>query len=341
MAVVVTGAAGHLGGNLVRALLAEGRHVRAMVHRDRRALEGLDVETVVADVRDPATLARAFHGADVVYHCAGYVSILEDEWPILHEINVLGTRNVVEACLQRGVRRLLHFSSIHALELTCEESGLVDESRSLVQSTSSSSYAFSKAEGEREVRRGCSRGLDAVILNPTAMIGPHDYRPSHQGQVLLWLAHGRLPALVNGGFDWVDVRDVVRGAMLAEARAPAGAKYLLSGHWVSARDLAATVEAVTGVRAPRFVCPMFLAQLAAPLFTVGAHLIGVRPLYTRVALDALSLPRSGRTVSHQRAARELGYRPRAFRQTLLDTFEWLSETGRLSRPLSQLSPEVA
>jgi dihydroflavonol-4-reductase len=336
MTVLVTGAAGHLGGNLVRALLASGRCICALVHRDRRSLAGLDVETVSGDIRDPASLRRAFEGVEVVYHAAGYVSILGDEWQQLYAINVEGTRNVVEACLQCGVRRLIHFSSIHALDLA-PEGGPVDELRPLVQSAHAAPYSLSKAEGEREIRKAHTRGLDTVILYPTALLGPHDYAPSHQGEMLLALARRRLPALVNGGFDWVDVRDVAEGALQAEACAPQGARYILSGHWASARDLALAVEAITGVRAPRLVCPMFLAHLAAPLITVSAQLIGVRPLFTDVALQVL---RSNRDMRHDRATRELGYEPRPLRETLLDTLQWFAQTGRLGSVLRPLSPEA-
>jgi dihydroflavonol-4-reductase len=271
-----------------------------------------------------------------VYHAAGHVSILSDEWPLLHAVNVVGTQNVVEACLRCGVKRLIHFSSIHALDLA-PENGVVDESAPLVGADCHVPYSRSKADGERAVRAGIARGLDAVILNPTALIAPHDYRPSHQGQVLLALAQRRLPALVSGGFDWVDARDVAEAAMRAEASAPADRRYVLSGHWLSAQDLAETVQEITGVRAPRLVAPMSLVWSIAPLYTKLARVMRVRPLFTRVALEVL---RSPCTMSHRRAAQALGYRPRPFNETLADTLQWFAESGRLARPLPQRSLEA-
>jgi len=325
MTAVVTGASGHVGGNLLRALLEAGRPVRALVHQDRRALEGLDLEVVTGDVRDQETLRRAFAGAEVVYHTAAYISILGDEWPLLQEINVLGTRNVVQACLACGVRRLVHFSSIHALEQEPLDVP-VDESRPLVDSRRASPYSRSKAAGEREVREGMARGLDAVILYPTAIIGPYDFRPSHFGQVLLYLARGKLPALVAGGFDWVDVRDVVAATLRAAEVAPPGARYLLSGHRVSLPEIAALVEEFTGVPAPRLVLPLGLAKAVAPLATLAARLLRMEPLFTRVAVEALG---GNPRVSHERAGRDLGYRPRPFRETIRDTLRWFVEAGRL------------
>ncbi len=327
MTVVVTGAAGHLGGNLVRSLLAQGRRVRALdFTRDWRALAGLEVEIVEGDVRDPVALARAFAGADVVYHTAGRISLSRRDGPLLEAINVLGVRNVVRACLERGVRRLVHFSSIHALRQEPLHVPL-DESRPLVRSRRCPPYDRSKAAGEREVRRGIQWGLDAVILNPTGMIGPYDHRPSFFGRVLLAMGQGQMPALVASGFDWVDVRDVAGAAIRAAERAPAGSQYLLSGHWLSMRDLAALVEEITGVQAPRFICPMWLARLGATCAGALGRRKAQDSLYNTVSLRAL---RGNRRISHERAARELGYHPRPLRETLVDTCRWFADNGLLA-----------
>ena len=337
MTVAVTGAAGHVGGNLVRELLARGRSVRAVVHRDTRALEDLDVELVPADVRDAESLQRAFKGADVVFHTAAQVSLSSDRWPLLEAVNVVGTRNVVTACLECDVGRLVHFSSIHALQQEPLQLP-VDEERPLVDPGSSTSYDLSKAESEREVRHGIERGLDAVLLNPTAIIGPWDFRPSHFGRALLAMGEGRLPALVAGGFNWVDVRDVIAAALQAEDRAPTGAKYLLPGHWVSLADVASRVAEITGVTAPRFVCPTSIARLGVPLASVWAWATGTEPLFTAVSLQAIA--GSNRSICQDRAVRDLGYAPRPFQETLEDTLAWFARTGRLARPVATRPLEV-
>lgn len=333
--IVVTGAAGHAGANLIRALVAQGRPVRALVHLDRKALEGLDVEVVSGDICDLDSLLKAFDGAEVVYHLAACISIGNDPWSLLEAVNVNGTRNVVEACLRCGVRRLVHFSSIHTMVDTADIP--VDESNPLVESRHHSSYDRSKAMAEREIQRGIEKGLDAIIISPTAIIGPHDYKPSHFGEALLRLASGRLPALVSGGFDWVDVRDVVQGAMRAEVAAPVGAKYILSGHWVSLRQLAKMTEELSGVKAPGSVCPMWLARVGAPFITVFDLLARRRPLYTSASLQAL---RGHRRISHQKATRELGYQPRPFRETLIDTLKWFEAAGKLEHPLKREKAEA-
>jgi dihydroflavonol-4-reductase len=325
MTVAVTGATGHIGANLVRALVDKGIPTRCLVHVNHRAIDGLDVEKVPGDLRDLDTLCRAFQGVDVVYHLAASISLSMADWSRLEEINVQGTRNVVEACRLSGVRRLIHFSSIHAL--TQEPLRVpVDEARPLVASRRYPPYDRSKAAAEREVRQGIEKGLDAVIIYPTAVFGPHDYQPSFFGEALMSIARRKLPALVTGGFDWVDARDVAAGAMLAETKAPKGARYLISGHWVSMCDIAAMIGKITGVNTDKFVCPLWLAHLGTPFIMGASFLNGRRPLYTSVSLRAL---KSNRNISHERATRELGYQPRPFRDTLADTLQWFESNGQL------------
>ena len=317
-AVVVTGASGHVGANLVRALLASGRNVRALVHRDRRALEGLDIEMVPGDVTDIDSLRCAFLGADNVYHTAAHISITTREWQRLEAVNIFGTANVVEACLRCGVHRLVHFSSIEALVSEPNHTP-VDESRPLVDSPRCPPYARSKAAGERLVRQGLARGLDAITLYPTAMLGPHDYRMGFPNSGLLALCRGEWPALIDGGFDWVDVRDVARGALRAAEVAQAGGRYILSGHWASLRDLAELAEETTGTRVPSLIAPMWLARLGAPIVAALSRFSGRRPLYTSAALYALG---GNPRITHRLAAQDLGYLPRSLKEIVNDTLEW-------------------
>jgi dihydroflavonol-4-reductase len=318
----VTGASGHIGGNLVRALLAEGREVRVLVRRDTRAIDGLDVERVSGDVLDRESLARAVRGADVVYHLAGHISLAGDRGGLMQRANVIGTRNVVAACVEAGVRRLLHFSSIHALSGKPVEE-VIDETRPLADGRRAVAYDLSKARSELEVQAGVARGLDAVTLNPGGVLGPHDYKPSYMGEVILDLCHGRLPALIDGGFSWVDVRDVASGALAAEKRGRSGERYLLTGHWLSTAALGDVVEEITGVERPRFVAPMWLAIAGAPFVTAWSHVTGKRPRYT---LGSLAAIRNHRMVSHQKAREELGYSPRPLRATVADTVEWFRQS---------------
>ena len=316
-----------MGVNLVRALIAHGRDVRIVAHSSTLGLDDLQVERCNGDVNDPDSLVRAFDGVSVVYHLAAYISILMTDRMRCNMVNTEGTRNVIEACRRNNVKRLVHFSSIHAF---CNEplDVPIDENRPLVQSPKSVPYDISKASGERLVRQAAAEGFNAVIINPTAVIGPYDYRPSHFGQALIMMAEGRVPVLLEGGFDWVDARDVAEGAIRAEQMAPAGANYLLSGTWLSVREIASIVAQIMGRRPPVLVCPAPVAVACAPIVTAVSRWTGSRPLFTSVSLKALA---GNRNISHARAARELGYEPRPIRETISDTINWFVDNGFIRR----------
>ncbi|HUV08201.1 MAG TPA: NAD-dependent epimerase/dehydratase family protein [Spirochaetia bacterium] len=323
MITAVTGASGHVGANLVRALLNQGRRVRALVHRDTRAFEGLEIEQVESDLLKPESLKNAFRGAGVVYHLAALITVSKRESRLLRALNVEGVKNVIEACLSCGVRRLVHFSSIHSFSHVPEDEA-IDETRALVGPGEGLAYDRTKAESESLLLRAVKTGLDAVILNPTAIIGPYDYKPSYMGRFLLALYAGRIPTLVDGGFNWVDVGDVVRGAISAETLGRSGERYILPGQWLSIRDLARIAERVSGRKMPKTVCPMGLARIGAPFVAALSRVIGGEPLYTSGSLYTL---RHHRYVSHEKAARVLGYQPRPIEETLRDTFEWFVQNG--------------
>ena len=316
--VVVTGASGHVGAVLVRELLRRGRKVRTLVRRDRRALEGLDIEEVRGDVLEPDSLVRAFEGVETVYHLAAIISITRNNAEQIRAVNVQGVKNVVESCLQRGVNRLVHFSSIHSLS-PYPRREIVDETRPLVTEEQLMPYDWSKAEGERTVLEAVQRGLDAVVVNPTAIVGPFDFKLSEIGRFFLSLYHSRIPALVAGGFDWVDVRDVVAGAIAAREKGRTGERYLLSGEWVTVKELSRMVEECTGCRTPRFVAPMWLARLGVPFMSLQSALSGEEPLFTRGSLHTL---RHHRYISRKKAGQELAYAPRPLREAVGDAFSW-------------------
>jgi dihydroflavonol-4-reductase len=236
---------------------------------------------------------------------------------------VTGTHNVIEACLSCGVRKLIYFSSIHAYQQEPFDQPL-NEDRPLLVGNHIPPYERSKATAELIVRQAPNRGLTTAIIIPTAIIGPCDFRPSYLGQALLMLASGRIPALVRGGYNWVDVRDVVEGAMQAERLGKSGTRYIMSGHWRTLVDVARTTSRYTGNPAPRLVVPIWLAQLFQPVMAKLAQINKSQPLYTRTMLEAM---RSNRQVIHTRATRDLGYAPRPFEETMQETLNWFTRQG--------------
>jgi len=328
---VVTGATGHVGNNLVRELLARGREVRVVVYEpSSRALRGLDVEVVHGDVRDIDSLHIAFKGAERVFHLGALISILGARGGLVPGTNVEGAGNAAMAALQAGVRRFIHMSSVHAF---CQEplDQAVDEDRTHVpQRRSHPAYDRSKAAGVARVREVASLGLDTVVLFPSGVVGPRDFQPSRMGRVLLAMYRGALPSLVAGGFDWVDVRDLVRGTISAAELGKAGGSYILSGHWHSMAELAEMVRILPGARPARPEIPMWLARLGGPAMDLYGRLSGREPLYTSESLRAL---RANGDLCRDRARHELGYEARPMTETIRDLFAWFAE--------EKVIPEVA
>jgi dihydroflavonol-4-reductase len=327
MRVAVTGAAGHIGANLLRVLLGAGHRVRAVVHRDRRALRGLAVEEVTADVGDAGALRAAFAGVDVVFHLAARVDLWGARYEAVRALNVGGTANVLAACRAAGVRRLVHASSVHALRQAPADEPL-DETRPLV-GPEALAYDRTKADSERLVL-AAGAGLETVVVSPTGVIGPHDHKPSALGAALCLLRDGRLPVLVDGGFDFADARDVAAGILAAAERGRPGERYLLPGTYATVAEVAGHVAAVTGRRPPRFVAPMWLARLGAPLILAAARVTGARSPF---APDSLETLRTGnRRVQGGKAARELGYAARPLRDTIADTLRWFDGADGAAGP---------
>ncbi len=327
MKVVVTGASGHVGAALVRALLARGEQVRVVAHPETNmpaSLAGLDVDSVVGDVCYLPSLRSAFSGCEIVFHLAGLISIDGDRDGKVRRVNVDGAGNAASAALASGVRRFVHMSSVHAFDHHPVDAPL-DESRAR-PGAAHPAYDRSKAEGEVAVRAVVAQGLDAVIVNPSGIIGPLDFAPSRMGQVLLYLAQRKLPGLSGGGFDWVDVRDVASGVMAAAERGRTGQNYLLSGHYATVADVARMAAEITGVPAPRLVAPAVIEDVAAVVSTAWSRLRGQRPHLTREALHAL---RGSRNINGARAAAELGHAPRPTKETIADAYAWFVAQGRL------------
>jgi dihydroflavonol-4-reductase len=228
MDIAVTGAHGHLGINLIRSLLADGHSIRAIDINQSSALDSADVEFVKADTTDRQAMESAFSGAEIVYHLAARISVTGDKDGSVWRTNVDGAATAGRAALATNIRRYVHVSSVHALDLGKASSPISEDADPTLRS-STPVYDRSKATAERFVLDLVSDGLDAVIVQPTAIIGPDDRGVSRMGTFFQRLIAGRMPAIVGGAFDWVDARDVAEGMISAVERAPRGRKYLLGG----------------------------------------------------------------------------------------------------------------
>ncbi len=326
MLVTVTGASGHVGANLVRTLLGHGDAVRALVQQDEAPLAGLDVDLRRVDVTDREAVRDALRGSEVVFHLAAHISIRghRDE-ALLQRTNVEGTRHVVEACLGHDVQRLVHFSSIHAIR--GDQNGTpVCEDTPLAIEPDCPCYDRSKATGERVVLDAVDRGLDAVIVNPTSIVGPYDFKPSAQGRALLTMVCRRWLPMVQAGYDWVDVRDVVRGALAALERGRTGERYILGSQRLTFAQIAAHIAEATGLRVPRLALPLWTGYLGVPFARLWSALTGARQLLT---VESIRILTRHHTVCCDKARAELDYAPRPFGETMADTFAWYRDAGLL------------
>jgi len=244
---LVTGATGHIGNVLVRQLLEKGEKVRALILRgeDLTPLKGLNVETVVGDVLDPESLKSALEGVQRVFHLAGIISIMPGRNELVRRVNVDGTLNLINAAIQSGVRRLVYTSSIHAI-VRAPHGVEIDETLPFDPHNPVGEYDRSKAEATLAVQEAVKQGLDAVIVCPTGVIGPYDYRGSEMGNLIRDCAEQKPQMYVDGAYDFVDVRDVAEGIILAGEKGRMGESYILSGERISVRYLLETIREVTG-----------------------------------------------------------------------------------------------
>lgn len=320
----VTGASGFVGSNLCEELLAQGWRVIAM-HRasvDPGHLANLAVERVMGDVTDSRSVRAAMpERVDAVFHVAGNTSLWSRHHAEQLRVNVKGTRNVVKAALETGAKRLIHTSSLVAYGL---HGGTVTEDTPPRGLGSAINYVRSKALAEREVRRGISNGLDAVILNPGHVIGRHDLR--NWSRVFRLVDSGLLPTVPGGGGSFCHVRSVVRAHVAAVDRGRAGANYVLGGADSSYLGLVRMVAKMRGRRPPRLSLPIAALKAMARLDELVSPLLRREPDLTA---DAIALLSTNIYCRNTRAVVELGYEPTALSEILDDCHRWLIDTGRL------------
>jgi dihydroflavonol-4-reductase len=320
MKIAVTGASGHIGANLCRELIHQGHSVKALIHKNNHGIKELPLEFVKGDLTDPSSLSSLVQGTEVVFHLAAVISIQVKKEEELFEKNVGGTKNIIKAAQEEGVQRFIHFSSIHALVHEPFDQ-ILDENRALALKDRIQ-YSRSKALAELAVAEAVKEGLDAVILNPSAVIGPLDYAPSLLGRALILMYGGKIPALVRGGYDWVDVRDVAKAAVTSIEKGETGERYLLSGHWKTLCELAEMICEINGEKFKTLTCSTGVARIGLPLLNLYCKLSGTQPLYTK---DSLKILKTGHShVSCEKANRCLGYKARSIEETLRDTFDWFT-----------------
>ncbi|NNM20125.1 MAG: NAD-dependent epimerase/dehydratase family protein [Gammaproteobacteria bacterium] len=324
---LVTGATGFIGSAVARALLTAGHRVRVMIRAtsDRRNIDGLDVEIVEADLLDPDSLLHAVVGMDYVFHVAADYRLWVPDPEQLYRINVTGTRALLEAARLADVQRVVFTSSVATLGLNADGTP-ADESTPVSINDMIGHYKRSKFLGEELALEAAAAGLDVVIVNPSAPVGPRDIKPTPTGQMIIDAASGRMPVYVNTGLNIVHVDDVAHGHLLAASAGLSGRRYILGCENMCLADIIGTVAKMAGKRSPRFRIPVAAVMPVAYVAEGIARLTGRAPAVT---VDGVRLARKHMYFSSQRAADELGYQPRPALDALRDAVEWFRLNGYL------------
>lgn len=322
MKALVTGASGFVGANLVRALLQRGYPVRALVRPTSKgkALEGLDVEIASGDVRDPNAVRGAIRGCSLVFHCAALYAFGVRPRKLLYDVNVEGTRNVLQAAREEKVERVVHTSSVAALGGARDDAPLdesVEEPRFV------GDYQRSKYRAERVAREFAKEGVPVVIVNPSMPVGPYDLKPTPSGRLIVDFLNRRMPAYVEARLNVVDVEAVALGHILAAERGRVGERYILGGENLTLGQLLEKLSRLTGLPAPRV---RLSYGVLLPLAAVGT-LVGS----PRLNLESLRMARYHPYFSSEKAVRELGFPLAPVDEALRKAVRWFRENGYVRR----------
>jgi nucleoside-diphosphate-sugar epimerase len=344
--VFVTGGAGHVGNNLVRRLIADGHDVRCLVlpGTNNRGLEGLPIELVEGDIREFDSMRRATKGCDRVFHVAAKVSTLNPsagEQRELFDINVIGVRNVMRAAMENGVKRAVLTGSFSATGRDLDDPNRPsNEDLPFYPFEDSLPYARSKVLAEHEMLKCVVDGLDGVIATSCACVGPYDWLPSRMGRTMIDYANGRLRAYIDGGFDFVNARDIVQGHMLAMEKGRTGQKYIFSTQFHTLEDFVQMFADALGL-------PPVRLKLPGPLMAgiTGIYSGTLSKLFPnvpqRLTPGTIKILRMRRHADTTKARSELGYRPTDLRSAVREAFAFFHREGMIPMPPVEAAEQSA
>jgi dihydroflavonol-4-reductase len=315
---LITGASGFVGWHVARLLLERGHRVRALV-RAASTIPELDVERVTGDLRDSASLARAAAGCGIVFHVAADYRLWSKHPDELYQSNVEGTRNMLSAAKTAGVERFIYTSTVGCISVPSGGVGDETQPTSLIEMTGD--YKRSKFLAEQVALDFVRGGFPVVIVNPTAPMGDHDFKPTPTGRIVRDFLTGAMPAYIDTGLNVVNVRDVALGHILACEKGGVGERYILGSENLTLSQILQELGRITGRKAPAIELPYFVAYTAGAVTTAWAHLTGIPP---RVPLEAVRMAKKKMWVSHEKASRELGYSPCPAKGALADAAAWFT-----------------
>src|SRR2546426_586076 len=331
----VTGASGFIGGNLVHELLGRGHRVKVLLRPGTEAhtVQGLKLERVSGDIRDRALLTQAMCGCDWCFHVAASYHLWLRDYAPMYAANVDGTRNVIEAAVAAGCSRIVYTSTVGCIGLPKQVDGILtptDETTPVSEAQMCNHYKLSKWRAEVVARGLAAKGAPVVIVNPSAPVGPRDVKPTPTGQVIVDFLNRKMPAYLDTGLNWVHVRDVAIGHVLAAERGRVGERYILGhaeGNWTMKRALEVLSE-ITGLSAPRFRIPYFVALGAAHVNERLSRLTGRPP---KAPLAGVRMAKYKMWFDPAKAIRELGLPQTPPKEALLEAVGWFHANGYVNR----------
>lgn len=325
---LVTGAAGNLGSSIVRELLSRGFSIRALVLPNDQTAETLPqgIEIVRGDVRNQLDMEHFFevdpHQEIIVIHCAGIVTIRWEFDQTVYDVNVEGTRNIVNQCIQSHVKKLVYISSVHAIPVL-PKGQTIREINTFNPDKITGFYGKTKAIASQIVMNAVKEhDLNASLIFPSGLCGPFDYAKGIVTRLLVDCCQGKLPVGVQGGYDFVDVRDVAKGAVNCCSFGRKGEGYILSNQFVSVAEILKLVHLHTKIKEVKRIIPAWVAAISLPYFEILYKLKKLTPVFTRYSLYTLT---SNSHFSYDKAKKWLGYTVRPFERTIADTLLWLKQ----------------
>lgn len=311
---IITGANGHLGKTIISLLLDQAIEIRGLVLEEKGCVYHDKIKYYMGDVTDIESLRPAFleleNRAVYLIHTAGIIDIQESVSPLIYNVNVIGTSNVLKLAKQYHIKRMLYVSSVHAIPE--ERNKILTEIDYFDPSKVIGGYAKTKAEATQNV---LDADLDTVVIHPSGIIGPNGNSSNHLIQMIEEYVQGNIPACIKGGYDFADVRDVAQGALLALEKGKTKETYILSNKYYEIKEVFQMINTFTNQKTP-VMLPCFLLNIALPILLWQAKRKHQRPLYTKYSLQTLL---SDTHFSHQKATDELGYQPRDLSETIKDT----------------------
>ncbi len=325
MTTLVTGATGFVGSHVARQLLSSGDDVRVLVRptSNLKLLEDLRVERIEGDLRDSASIERAMQGVRRVFHVAADYRLWTAHPEELYESNVTGTRRLIEAAQRAGVERVIYTSTVATIAVP-RHGALPNEATSAGLDEMIGHYKKSKFLAEKVAVDAAKAGAPVVIVNPTAPVGPGDWKPTPTGKIILDFLRGKMPAYVDTGLNVAAVEDVAAGHLLAAEKGRTGERYILGGRNMTLKEILDALAAITGKRAPRVKLPHMVALAAGYADEVYSRIAGREP---QIPVEGVKMSRHKMFVESDKAARELGYKPGKIEAALERAVRWYEDNG--------------